>query len=91
LRQNKGIKMKIERGVMAMKDGLAWGVVRQEGNYCQEGWVAPENAPLHNPEFCKKPTHLTYPGSQYVQELATATLVRVERRTEVITLASLDP
>lgn len=76
--------MKIETGVMVMKDGKAWGVTHEDGHSTSYGWIATEDAPIHDPMFCKKPADVTYPGSPYVAELSTGRLVLVERRTEVI-------
>jgi hypothetical protein len=76
--------MKIETGVMVMKDGKAWGITYQDGQSTCYGWIDPEDAPIHEPEFCKDPTYVTYRGSPYISELKTGKLVHVERRTEVI-------
>lgn len=75
--------MKIEKGVMVMKDGKAWGIEYEDGQCQSYGWIDPENADIHNPEFCKNPTDVTYKGSYYIKELQTAKLVMVERITEV--------
>ena len=79
--------MKVENGVMAMKDGKAWGRIYADGRTTEYGWVSPEDATIHNPEFCKQLTDVTYKGSHYEAELRTASLVVVERRTEVIVKA----
>lgn len=76
--------MKIETGVMVMKNGKAWGVEYADGHSTSYGWIATEDAPIHNPEFCKKTTDVTYKDSHYTKELLTAEVVHVERRTEVI-------
>lgn len=76
--------MKIETGVMVMKDGKAWGFTYEAGRSTSYGWMAPEDAPIHNPEFCRRPEDVTYRDSRYVAELRTGKLVHVERRTEVI-------
>lgn len=78
--------MRIETGVMVMKDGKAWGVSYEDGHSTSYGWVAPENAPIHDPWYCSRPEAVTYPGSPYVAELRTGTLVNVERRTEVVVI-----
>lgn len=75
--------MKVETGVMVMKDGKAWGIAYQDGRSTDYGWIAPEDAKIHNPQFCKQPTDVTWPGSPYVSELASATLVAVTRTTNV--------
>jgi hypothetical protein len=67
--------MRIEKGVMVMKNGKAWGIY---------GWIAPENAPIHNPSFCRKPTDVTHASNiSYIRELSTAALVPVTRTTTV--------
>lgn len=76
--------MKIETGVMVMKNGKAWGVAYADGNSTSYGWIDPVDAPIHDPRFCTKPTDVTWEGSQHTEELKTAKLVHVERRTEVI-------
>lgn len=82
--------MKIETGVMVMKNGKAWGTEYADGHSTNYGWIAPEDAPIHNPEFCKKTTDVTHKDSYYIKELLTAELVHVERRTEVIIKPSND-
>lgn len=76
--------MKVERGVMVMKGGKAWGVIYEDGRSTEYGWMAPEDAPIHDPKYCKKPTDVTYQGSHHIPELKKGQLVHVERRTEVI-------
>lgn len=75
--------MKVERGVMVMKDGKAWGITYKDGYSTSYGWIEPEDAPIHDPEFCKNPTDVTWQGSHYVDELKTGKLVEVERVTKV--------
>lgn len=75
--------MKIEKGVMVMKKGKAWGVTYQDGRSTSYGWISPFEAPIHNPEVCKRPEDVAYPGSPDVAELRTGKLVPVERRTEI--------
>jgi hypothetical protein len=75
--------MKIETGVMVMKDGKAWGIAYEDGLSVSYGWIPPEDAQIHNPEFCKRPEDVTFDGSPYIAELRTGKLVHVERRTEV--------
>ncbi len=72
---------KIERGVMVMKDYKAWGVKYADGHCTSYGWVDPVNAPIHKPEFCKRPQDVTYTGSPDIRGLSTAQLVMVERKT----------
>ncbi|MFA6060818.1 MAG: hypothetical protein WC756_21655 [Taibaiella sp.] len=75
--------MKIEKGVMIVKDGKAWGEVYSGGNAKLYGWVDIESAPIHDPEHCKIPSDATYPGSPYIDELMTGNIVLVERVTNV--------
>lgn len=76
--------MKIETGVMVVKDGKAWGVICDDGHSIAHGWIAPEDAEIHDPEFCKLPEDVTWAGRHYVAELRTGKLVHVERCTEVV-------
>ena len=76
--------MKIERGVMVMKDGKAWGISYDDGRSKSYGWIDPEDAPIHNPKHCKSVTAVTYQNSPDIAELKTGKLVSVERRTEVV-------
>lgn len=73
----------VETGVMVMKDGKGWGITYEDGHSTCYGWMPATEAPIHNPENCKKPTDVTYKGSHYTKELETATLVSVYRKTEI--------
>jgi hypothetical protein len=73
----------IERGVMIMKDGKAWQVVYNDGKSREEGWGAPETAPIHDPVYCREPTDVTYKGSPSEKELRKGKVVLVERETIV--------
>ena len=75
--------MKIETGVMVMKDGKAWGVTYEDGQSTSYGWIKPEDAPIHNPEFCKNTTDVTYTNSHLIDELKTGELVKVKRVTTI--------
>jgi len=75
--------MKIETGLMIMKDGKAWGVTYEDGYSRSCGWIDPESAPIYNPQYVKTPLSITYHGSPYIQELGTAELVNVRRFTTV--------
>ena len=79
---------KIERGVMVMKDGKAWGEIYADGHSKSYGWLNPsdERAGMHDPEYCKKTTDVTYKGSHVTEELLTGELVAVERKTTVTIL-----
>ncbi len=76
--------MRIETGVMVMKDGKAWGIAYEDGHITSYGWIDPEKAPIHDPRYLKTPTDATYRNSPHIAELETAKVVRVDRRTEVI-------
>lgn len=79
----------IESGVMVMKNGLAWGLIFADGHSSQFGWTDPCKAPIHNPQFCTKPTDVTWtprpdmPYNSYYDELSTGKIVYVERETTV--------
>ena len=75
--------MKIETGVMVVKNGKAWGKTYEDGRSTSYGWMDLEDAPIHDPEYCKKPTDVTYKGCFYIEELSSAKLVRVKRVTTV--------
>ena len=66
-----------------MKDGLAWGCKIADGQITVNGWMKPEDAPIHNPKFCLDPTYVTYKNSPDIEELLTGKLVAVERTTTV--------
>jgi len=74
---------KIESGVMVMKDGKGWGITYEDGHSTSYGWMDAEDAPIHNPKYCKKPTDVTWEGSYLVEELKTGELVAVERTTTI--------
>lgn len=76
--------MKIEQGVMVMKEGKAWGVAYDDHQARAYGWIDLEEAEIHDPRFCKKPTDVTYTGSPHVEELKTAKVVHVIRKTTVV-------
>jgi len=76
--------MKIEQGVMVVKNGKAWGRTYDDGHDISFGWMALDDAPIYRPGQCKKPTDVTYPGSKEIAELETATVVCVKRITETI-------
>ena len=75
--------MKTETGVMVMKNGKGWGIIYEDGRSTSYGWMNPEDAPIHNPEYCTKTTDVTYDGSHHTEELLTGNLVSVERTTTV--------
>lgn len=80
--------MKIETGVMIMKNGKAWGETCTDGISTSYGWIDPESAPIHDSRYCKKPTDVTWKESLDFLELSTAELVMVERKTTVRVIPS---
>ncbi len=76
--------MKIEKGVLVMKNGKAWGIVYEDGQSTAYGWVDPVDGRMSDPEYCKHPTDVTYSGSPYYEELLSGKLVSVERITKVV-------
>lgn len=78
--------MKIEAGVMVVKEGKAWGIIFNYGHLpsYSYGWVTLNDACIYDPEFCKHPEDVTYLDSPYLSELRKGTIVHVELRTEVI-------
>lgn len=74
---------KVEHGIMVMRDGKAWGVVYSDGHSTSYGWMNPEDAPIHDPKYCKSPSDVTWEGSHYVEELLTGRLVPVIRTTTI--------
>lgn len=76
--------MKIQRGVMVMRNGKAWGITYEDGHSTHYGWMDPEDAEIYDPQYCKAPTNATYPNSHYIPELSLGIVVPVERRIEVV-------
>ena len=75
--------MKEEIGVMVMKDGKAWGKTYADGQSTSYGWMAPEQAPIHNSKYCTKTTDVTYKDIYYTEYLKTGKLVKVKRTIKV--------
>lgn len=75
--------MEVKTGVMVMKDGKAWSETYSDGKSTEYGWIEPERARIHDPEYVKKPTDVTYKGCHYTQELLTAKVVKVRRTITV--------
>lgn len=75
--------MKVEEGVMVVKDGKAWGVVYEDGYSTSYGWMDIESAPIHDPRYCTHTTDVVWQGSHYIPELLTGKLVKVRRTTTV--------
>ncbi len=68
-------------GVVTMYMGEFWGIKDEGDHHHEEGWGPIEDAHISNPEFCKKPTDMTFEGSQYEEELRKGHLVNVTRTT----------
>lgn len=73
--------MKIEKGVMVMKNGRAWGVEYDDGHCKVYGWLEPETATIYNPVYCKDPIDVLSQDSAYAREMVGAVLVPVVRTT----------
>lgn len=83
--------MKIERGIMIMKDGKGWGVSYDDGYSISYGWVDPEDANIYDSRFCRKPLDATHNGSLEAKELITGTLVYVEKRITMDFMTTENP
>lgn len=75
-----------EKGVMLMLDGKAWGITYEDGHSTSYGWIDPSKAEVSDPELCKKPSDLTYPGSYLIPEMSRGRLVQVVRHTRITVL-----
>jgi len=75
--------VKIETGVMVMKEGKAWGKIYEDGRETNYGWMDAAYAEISNPEFCKKTSDVTYKGSHYIEELSTGKITNVKRITTI--------
>ena len=75
--------MKVERGVMVIKDGKAWGQTYSDGKYTDYGWMDLEDAPIHDPKYVKSPSSVTWLDSPYLEELESAEIVHVRRERRV--------
>ena len=77
---------KVEEGVMAMKDGLAWGVVYADGRATAYGWTDPadiKHVLVSDPRYARRPSDLACHGSPDAEKLEQGKLVRVRRTTTV--------
>lgn len=75
--------VRVERGVMIVKDGKGWGKVYDDGQVTHYGWMELEKAPIHNSRYLRKPEDATYKNSPYIEELQKGKIVHVERTTTV--------
>ena len=76
--------MKIETGVMVIKNGKGWGIEYKDGQCSCYGWVDLEDAKIYNPKYCRNPASVMGTNLGYTEELSTAELVYVKRETKVI-------
>lgn len=77
------MSVQVEKGVMVMLNGKAWGVEYKDAQVTQYGWIDSEFAVIHNPEFCKEPADITYPSDRNIDEINKGRLVKVERIVKV--------
>lgn len=82
-------KIYVERGVMIVKDGKAWGAVPTGWGHPTQGWVNPIYGHLHKPEFIKIPSDILSPHSLSKEEINQGRIVPAERVTHV-TVTFLD-
>ncbi len=75
--------MKIETGIIIIKNNKAWAETYNDGRSSSCGWVNIEDASIFEPEFIKKPEDVTYVGSPYVKELSKAQLKKIKRTTVI--------
>ena len=74
-----------EEGVIVTKDGKGWGETYSDGHSTEYGWMDINEAPIHNPRYCKRTTSVTYENSPYTKELESAELVKVKRTVRIET------
>lgn len=74
--------MKVETGVMIVKDGKGWS---GDKHYLEnKGWVSLEDAKIYNTERLTKPEDATYPSDYFsLKELRKGHFVNVTRTTTV--------
>lgn len=75
--------MKIETGVMVIKDKKAWGKIYQDGRVVTEGWTALEDGTIKDAQFYHKPEDFIYSGDPRVEEIKKGKVVVVRRKTNV--------
>jgi hypothetical protein len=90
--------MRIKRGVMLIKDGMGWGKVYEDSystswgsashnrSKIRYGWMPIEDASIHDPRYCTKPSDVTYSGDHNLPEIRKGKLVKVVKRTTVLIL-----
>lgn len=75
------MKTEIEEGVAAKLGGLYWGTQYEDGHTTDIGWGPIENADIADPEFCTKPTDMTYEDDPSIHELSESKLVKIRKTT----------
>jgi len=78
--------MKIESGVMIMKNGKVWGINYKDASTTLYDWMDIEYGRIYDPERIKTTADITYENTYFNYEIngRNTKLVNVERRTEVI-------
>ena len=76
-------RTKVEEGVVIEYKGKYWGVVYEDGQVHEDGWVKLEKAEIHDPRFLKKPEDATYNGSPDIKQLQKASLVPIKRTIQI--------
>lgn len=82
--------MKIETGVMIMKNGKGWGKTYEDGRSIEYGWMDVEEAKIYDPRFLKRPEDATYKNSPHIEELRKGSIVYVERITQVFVKSNFE-
>ena len=82
-------KTYVERGVMIVKEGKAWGSVPTGWDHPTPTWVDPIHGRLCKPEFIRKPSDILSPHSLSKEEIDLGKIMPVERVTQV-TVTFLD-
>lgn len=82
---------KIIEGVAAEYNSKFWGILYSDGKCTSKGFGDLEDAEIHDPDYCKKPTDLTWTPSlgAYNPEynvLEKAKLVKVKKTITIETL-----
>ena len=71
----------IEKGVMAIKDGKAWGNCTTPDGRTYRGWGDILDGYIANPKYAEIPEDLTYERDRMRVELSSATLTKVTKTT----------
>lgn len=77
--------MKIETGVMVINsEGKAWACIYSDGRETNYGWVRREEGDMFDEKYIKTAGDVIWKGHSRYKEVSRASVVRVERRIEVI-------